>query len=200
MEQKQRRSWLFGGPVPVQNIGSAYGSQLSHSGIITLTKQNWKGIIFSRGKKMAEGTRELFSKINNDLQAAMKQKNELRLSVLRMMKSKILYVNARGDLPDAEIIKILTKYAKDIKESIEEFKKVGREQAAERCALELAITQEYLPPQLSAAEIKSLVERVAAELGATSIKEMGNLMKAVMDRNPGIDAKLVNQLAREILK
>lgn len=149
---------------------------------------------------MAEGTRELFSKINNDLQAAMKQKNELRLSVLRMMKSKILYVNARGDLPDAEIIKILTKYAKDIKESIEEFKKVGREQAAERCALELAITQEYLPPQLSAAEIKSLVERVAAELGATSIKEMGNLMKAVMDRNPGIDAKLVNQLAREILK
>ncbi|MDD5594601.1 MAG: GatB/YqeY domain-containing protein, partial [Candidatus Margulisbacteria bacterium] len=73
-----------------------------------------------------EAKRELLNKINQDLQAAMKAKDELRLSVLRMMKSKILYVNARGDLPDAEVIKILTKYGKDIKESIEEFKKVGR--------------------------------------------------------------------------
>ena len=143
---------------------------------------------------------ELFSKINSDLQSAMKAKDELRLSVLRMMKSKILYVNARGELPDPEVIKILTKYSKDIKESIEEFKKVGREKETERCELELAITQEYLPRQLSADEIKNLVQSVVAEMGATSIKEMGNVMKAVMAKSPGIDGKLVNQFVREVLK
>ena len=65
---------------------------------------------------MAEEKRELFSKINSDLSKAMKEKNELRLSTLRMMKSKILYVNARGDLSDAEIIKILIKFSKELKE------------------------------------------------------------------------------------
>lgn len=142
----------------------------------------------------------MFGKINNDLQAALKAKDELRLSVLRMMKSKVLYVNARGDLPDAEIIKIITKYAKDIKESIEEFKKVGREKETERCELELAVVQEYLPRQLSADEIKSLVQSTITELGATSAKEMGNVMKAVIAKSPGIDGKIVSQFVREILK
>ena len=144
--------------------------------------------------------RELFNKINNDLKNAMKARDELRLSVLRMMKSKVLYVNARGDLPDAEIIKILTKYGKDIKESIEEFKKVGRLVEVERSEKELKIVQEYLPKELSPDEIKSLVQQAVAETGATSIKEMGNVMKAVLAKSPGIDAKLVNQFVREILK
>jgi hypothetical protein len=149
---------------------------------------------------MAEEKRELFNKINNDLKNAMKVRDELRLSVLRMMKSKVLYVNARGDLPDTEIIKILTKYGKDIKESIEEFKKVGRLVEVERSEKELKIVQEYLPKELSPDEIKSLVQQAVAETGATSIKEMGNVMKAVLAKSPGIDGKLVNQFVREILK
>ncbi len=149
---------------------------------------------------MAEEKRELFNKINGDLRNAMKAKDELRLSVLRMMKSKILYVNARGDLPDAEIIKIFTKYGKDMKESIEEFKKVGRLVEVERSEKELKIVQEYLPKELSPDEIKSLVQQAVAETGAVSIKEMGNVMKAVMAKSPGIDGKLVNQFVREILK
>jgi hypothetical protein len=144
--------------------------------------------------------RELFDKINRDLQGALKEKNELRLSVLRMMKSKILYVNARGDLPDAELIKILTKYSKDIKESIEEFKKVGRGVEVERAEKELLIVQEYLPKELSPDEVKALVQQVISETGAASIKEMGNVMKAVLAKAPGIDGKLVNQFVREILK
>lgn len=149
---------------------------------------------------MTEEKRELFNKINNDLRKAMKAKDELRLSVLRMMKSKILYVNARGDLPDAEIIKILTKYGKDLKESIEEFKKVGRTAEVERVGQELKIVQEYLPRELSADEIRALVQQTVSELGATSIKEMGNVMKAVLAKSPGIDGKLVNQFVREVLK
>jgi uncharacterized protein YqeY len=144
--------------------------------------------------------RELLNKINGDLQSAMKAKDELRLSVLRMMKSKILYVNARGDLPDAEVIKIINKYGKDIKESIEEFTKVGRSVEAETCRKELAIVQEYLPKELSPEEIKAVVQQTIQEMGAASIKEMGNVMKAVIAKAPGIDGKIVSQLVREILK
>ena len=149
---------------------------------------------------MAEEKRELFSKINNALQKALKDKDELRLSVMRMMKSKILYVNARGELEDAEIIKIITKYSKELKESIEEFIKVGRTADAETVKKELAIVSEYLPKELSPDEIKSLVQAVIQELGTTSLKEMGNVMKAVMAKQPGMDGKLVNQFVRELLK
>ena len=142
----------------------------------------------------------LINQINNDLQTAMKARDELRLSVLRMMKSKILYVNARGDLPDGEIIKIITKYSKELKESIEEFKKVGRMAEVARAGEELAVVQEYLPKELSAQEVKALVQRAVADLGATSVKEMGRVMKEVLAKAPGSDGKLVNQFVREFLK
>jgi len=147
-----------------------------------------------------EEKRELFEKINLNLKNAMKNKDELRLSVLRMMKSKVLYVNARGDLPDAEIIKILTKYSKDLKESIEEFKKVGRIAEAEKAEQELKIVQEYLPKELSEEEIKAIVEQTIQEVGAASIKDMGKVMKAVLAKYPGIDGKIVNQFVKEKLK
>lgn len=149
---------------------------------------------------MSEEKRVLLDKINTDLHAAMKAKDELKLSVLRMMKSKVLYVNARGDLTDAEIIKIITKYGKDLKESIEEFKKVGRSEEVARSEQELALIQTYLPKELSADEIKALVQKTIAGLGVTSIKEMGRVMKEVTNGNPGIDGKLVSQFVREILK
>ena len=149
---------------------------------------------------MAEEKRGLFSKINTALQKALKEREALRLSVLRMIKSKILYVNARGDMDDAELIKIITKYAKELKESIDEFIKVGRSAEADTVIKELAIVSEYLPQELSPEEIKSLVQAVIQEMGASSIKEMGNVMKAVLVKQPGIDGKMVNQFVRELLK
>lgn len=143
---------------------------------------------------------ELFSKINNQIKEAMKAKDELRLSTLRMMKSKILYVNARGDLPEAEIIKIITKYSKELKESITEFKKVDRAEDAAKSEKELVIVQEFLPKQLSADEIKSAIQQAIQETGASSMKEMGNVMKAVLAKHPGIDGKIVSQFVRELLK
>ena len=131
---------------------------------------------------------------------AMKNKDEFRLSVIRMMKSKVLYVNARGEIPDAEVIKILNKYGKDLKESIEEFKKLGRTTEADDSAKELTVVQEYLPQELSADEIKVLVQKTIAELGASSIKEMGKVMKEITAKAPSIDGKLVSQFVREILK
>ena len=148
---------------------------------------------------MAEEKRELLEKINRSLQAAMKAREELRLSVLRMIKSKILYVNARGDLADAEIIKIINKYGKDLKEAIVEFEKGGRIAETERLKAEIAIVQEYLPKELSPEEIKAAVEGIITEIGATSNKEMGKIMKEVLARYPGIDGKLVSQIVRERL-
>jgi len=149
---------------------------------------------------MGEEKRELLNKINADLQNAMRAKAELRLSVLRMMKSKVLYVNARGDLPDTEVIKIITKYGKELKESIEEFKKFGRTEETAKIGQELAIVQEYLPRELSPEEIKAIVQQVVTETGAVSIKEMGNVMKAMKEKAPGADGKIVNQFVRELLK
>lgn len=132
--------------------------------------------------------------------AAMKAKDEFRLSALRMMKSKILYVNARGDMPDAEATKIIGKFAKELTEAAGEAKKVGRLPDAEKSERELKIVSEYLPKQLSAEEIKQAVESAIKEIGAASIKEMGNVMKAVLAKHPGVDGKLVSQFVRELLK
>lgn len=151
-------------------------------------------------EKKKQEKRELFEKINTELKNAMKAKDELRLSTLRMMKSKILYVNARGDLPDTEIVKILTKYSKTLKESIEEFKKVEKNEEAKKHEKELKIVSEFLPKQLSPEEIKAIVQKTVQEMGATSIKEMGKVMKEVLAKHPGVDGKIVNQCVREILK
>ncbi|MFA6169220.1 MAG: GatB/YqeY domain-containing protein [Candidatus Margulisiibacteriota bacterium] len=143
---------------------------------------------------------ELLKKINGDLMKAMKNKDEFRLAVLRMMKSKVLYVNARGEIPDAEVIKILNKYGKELKESIEEFKKLNRPTEAGSSAKELTIVQEYLPQELSAEEVKAVVQETIAELGAASIKDMGKVMKEITAKFPSIDGKLVSQFVRESLK
>ena len=141
----------------------------------------------------------LFNKINNQLKEAMKAKDELRLSVLRMVKSKILYVNTRGDLPDPEIMKIIKKYGKELKESIEEFKKAERTDEVAKTESELKIVEEFLPQELSKDEIKAIVEKTIKDVGAASIKDMGRVMKE-LTANPAIDGKVASQLVREILK
>jgi len=149
---------------------------------------------------MAEEKRELLAKINSELQKALKEKNELRLATLRMVKSKILYVNARGDLPDPEILKIIKKYSKSVKESIEEFKKVGKDEEAATHEKELAIVAEFLPAELSPEEIKKIIEQTIKEVGATSMKEMGKVMKEITAKHPGIDGKIASTTVRELLK
>jgi uncharacterized protein len=143
---------------------------------------------------------ELFNKINSDLGAAMKAKDADRLDVLRMMKSKVLNVNARGDLPDAEIVKILQKYAKSLKDAIEETKKVNRPEAVAKLESEVKIVEGYLPKMLSEAEVRELVQNVIAEVGAASPKDMGKVMKAVASKGMAVDNSMVSRITGEILK
>jgi hypothetical protein len=143
---------------------------------------------------------EMFKKINSDLSAAMKARDTFRLGVIRMMKSKVLNVNARGDLPDAEIIKIFQKYAKSLKDAIVETKKVNRPEAVAKLEGELKIVEEYLPKMLSEAEVRDVVAGVIAEVGATSPKDTGKVMKALMGKGLNIDGSLVSKIASEALK
>ena len=142
----------------------------------------------------------LFARINSDLMQAMKDKNELKLSVLRMIKSKVLYINARGDLPEAEVLKIVSKYAKDIKESIEEIKKLGRADEAAKIEPELAIVQEYLPKELTSDDLKTIINDIIKTSGASGMKDMGKVMKEISAKYPTSDGKVVSQLVREALQ
>jgi hypothetical protein len=142
---------------------------------------------------------ELFKKLNNDLSSAMKAKDKFRLDVIRMMKSKVLNVNARGDLPDAEIIKILQKYAKSLKDAIEETKKVNRPDAVKKLEGELKVVEGYLPKMLSEVEVRDVVAKAIAEVGATSVKDTGKVMKAVMGKGLNVDGSIVSKLVLEML-
>ena len=141
---------------------------------------------------------ELFKKLNNDLSSAMKAKDKFRLDVIRMMKSKVLNVNARGDLPDAEILKILQKYAKSLKDAIEETKKVNRPDAVKKLEGELKVVEAYLPKMLSEAEVRDIVAKAVAEVGATSAKDTGKVMKAVMGMGLNVDGSMVSKLVSQM--
>ncbi|MFH1710359.1 MAG: GatB/YqeY domain-containing protein [bacterium] len=143
---------------------------------------------------------EMFKKLNDDLATAMKAKDSFRLDVIRMMKSKVLNVNARGDLPDVEVIKIFQKYAKSLKDAIEETKKVNRPEAVGKLEKELKIVEEYLPKMLSEAEVMDIVAKAIIETGAASPKETGKVMKAVMGKGFNVDGSVVSRLVSEALK
>lgn len=142
---------------------------------------------------------ELFKKINENLQKAMKEKDKTRLEVLRMMKSKVLLVNARGELADAEIVKILQKYAKTLKDAIDETKKVNRPEAVRQLEKELNIVEEYVPKMMSEAETKEIVKKIVSEIGATSPKDTGKVMKEIMARGLNLDGKLASQMVKDLL-
>lgn len=136
----------------------------------------------------------LFEKLNEDLKIAMKQRDAFRLSVLRMMKAKLMTVDPRGNIPDPDATKLLTKYAKTLKESIDIAKQAGRHDVEERTHQELVIVESYLPEQLGEDEVKQLVAEAITRVGATSRKQMGLVMKEIMGKAQGVDGALVKKL------
>jgi hypothetical protein len=132
--------------------------------------------------------------------AAMKSGDKNRLETLRMMKSKILAVNARGDLPEKDIVRILQNYAKTLKESIEIMAQHGKIDESEKIKSELAIVNEYLPRMLSEEETRSLVKETVSSLGIASIKEMGLIMKEIAGKRSDVDGALVRKIVSEILQ
>lgn len=143
-----------------------------------------------------------------DLGAAMKSKDAVRLGVLRMVKARMLEAEveqrakegADYRLSDAETLAVLSAYAKQRRDSIDAFRKGGREDLAVKEEAELAVLHEYLPRQLSADEVRDIVRQAMAETGATSLRDLGVVMKAVMPKVKGTaDGKLVNDVVRAML-
>lgn len=140
---------------------------------------------------------KLFVRINSDIAAAMKSGDKTRLETLRMMKSKVLLVNARGDLSDKEVVKILLTYAKSVKETVDIMTQHARQAEADQAKKELAIVEDYLPKMLSEEETGKLIKEAISSLGITSPKEIGRLMKEVVALRADVDARLARKIFNE---
>lgn len=135
-----------------------------------------------------------------DLKTAMKAKDKVRKSTITMMRAAILQQekDQRVDvLPETDIRAIISKQYKQRKDALDEFTKAGRDDLIEQTRAEMAIIEAYLPKQLSQSEIEAIVDETIQEVGAASMKDMGNVMKALMPKIKGAaDGKIVNQIAQ----
>src|SRR5713226_8067667 len=142
-------------------------------------------------------------RIQKELTEAMKTKDELRLSVLRMVKAalKNKEIEKRKPLDDAESLQILQTLIKQRKESVELFARGGRTDLADKEAREIVIIQAYLPAAPNDAELAQAIEAAIAEASATSPKQMGAVIKAARVRLEGktVDGKLLSDRVRERL-
>jgi uncharacterized protein len=138
--------------------------------------------------------------INQGIKDAMKGREQLRLDTLRMLKSKILAVDARGNLSDADVIKLFKTYVGNLQEAFDQAQAANRQEAADKLKLELAIVQEFLPKALSAEETKKIVLQAIQESGAKTKKELGLVMKGALKLNSSIDGKLAKELADQLLE
>ncbi len=144
----------------------------------------------------------LKARLEADMKSAMKTGDKERLSVIRMMLSEIKNqeIKTGGPLQENDIISLLSKTVKRHRESISQFQLGGREDLVQKETKELGIVQEYLPSPLSAEELRDIIKKAITETGASSLKEMGAVMKKVMAEVAGrADGKQVQQLVQESL-
>jgi uncharacterized protein YqeY len=139
--------------------------------------------------------------IQDQLLDAMKAKDSLRLTTIRMARTalKNVEIDTRQELDEAAAIKVLSTLVKQRREAAEAYRET-RPELAEKEELEVAVLQEFLPVQLSEAEIEALVAKAIAESGADSMKSMGAVMKLVTPQTIGrADGKVVSNLVRKLL-
>lgn len=139
-------------------------------------------------------------RIQHEISESMRKRAELRLSVLRMMKTAIRNreVEKRKPLEEAECQQVLSTLIKQGRDSIEQFRKGNREDLASKEEAEIGIIEEFLPAPAGEADIDAAVEAAMAETGATTAKQMGAVMKAAMARLAGrrVDGKAVSEKVR----
>ncbi len=146
----------------------------------------------------------MLDKISEDLKAAMKAGNKTRLETLRTMRAGLLekQVEKRptGGMTAEDELAVLMAASKKRKEAIEAYKNYNRNDLAQQEEAELQVIQEYLPKQLSSDEVKEIVKRVIAEVGATSDKDFSKVMGPVMKELKGkADGKLIQETVKSLL-
>ena len=146
---------------------------------------------------------DLNDQVAQDIAAAMKAKDAARLSALRMLKAAIMNkgVEKGRDLDDAEVLQVVSSLVKQRRDSIEQFSKAGRTDLVDKETGEIAVLERYLPPAASAEEIDAAVAAAIAESGASSPKDIGKVMKAVMPKLAGknADGRTINEAVRRKL-
>jgi uncharacterized protein len=144
----------------------------------------------------------LQQRFQSDLGPAMKAGDKTRVSTLRMMRAKLQETEIANAAPltEEKELEALTRYAKQLRESIDGFAQGGRAEQKLHAEAELAIVESYLPKQLGDDELAAIVKETIAEVGATSAKEIGKVMSAVMPKVKGrADGKKINQLVKSAL-
>ncbi len=146
----------------------------------------------------------LHDRLSEDLKGAMKAKDQLRTSVIRMIKAAVLNkeLELKKNLDDAEMSRVMTTLVKQRQESVEQYQKAKRDDLAGKELQEISIIEGYLPKALSQEEIVQVVESVIRETSATTLKDMGPVMKGVMARLAGqpVDGKQISDLVRSKLQ
>lgn len=145
----------------------------------------------------------LAQQVNTDITAAMKAKESPRLSALRMLKAALTNksVEKGRDLDDAEASQVVASLIKQRRDSIEQFSKAGRRDLVDKETAEISVLEQYLPAAATAEEIDAAVVAAIAETGASSVKDVGKVMKAVMPKFAGkhADGRTVNEAVRRKL-
>jgi uncharacterized protein YqeY len=145
---------------------------------------------------------EIVKKLDQDFVAAYKAKDEIKVAVLRMVKTAIKnkQVELRRDLKDEEVYALLSKEAKQRQDAIAQFQKAGRADLADKEKKELEILHQYLPSPLTLQELSSIVDKTIKELEAQGIQHMGQVMRAIMSKYAGrVDGKELSQMVRDKL-
>jgi len=145
----------------------------------------------------------LKQRIIDDMTAAMRAQDAPRLSTLRMVKAAMMnrQIEKGGELTDEEMSKMLTSLLKQRRDSVEQYEKGGRAELAAKERAEIAVIEAYLPQAATREEIEQAVAAAVAETGATSVKEMGAVMKAAQARLSGraVDGRVLSELVKSKL-
>ena len=144
----------------------------------------------------------LKEKLMEDLKVSMRNKDEIRKNTVQMVRAAILQIEKdKGiQVEDDKILEIIAKEVKSKKDALNDFEKAGREDLINQTNQEIAVLQEYLPKQLSREEIKTELEKIITEIGATTMKDMGAIMKEAKSKmGASADGKTINEVAKEIM-
>jgi hypothetical protein len=145
----------------------------------------------------------LVDRVNADVIAAMRAKDQIRLAALRMLKSALTNkgVEKGRELEENEALQVVSTLIKQRRESIEQFEKGSRQDLADRESAEIGVLEQYLPPAATESDMTVAIDAAVAETGAASMKDMGKVMKAVTSRLAGrtVDGRALSELVRKKL-
>lgn len=144
----------------------------------------------------------LKEKLLEDLKVSMRDKNVVRKNTVQMVRAAILQIekDTGSVVDDAKIIDIIAKEMKKKKDAMADFEKAGRQDLIDQTNEEMKVLEEYLPKQLSKEEIKEIVSKIISDIGATSMKDMGIVMKESKSAiGAGADGKTINEVVKELL-